>query len=724
MAIEIPGIDLRDRIKKVANQTDRELVQASVLSSVLNARDSLEDDLNSYVLLENLEKLSSDTPLFSNPSPEIARGDYALGLVENTDEKIVFGLRREERIRHALILGGTGAGKTNTVLVILRQELINGTPFAALDWKRNFRDMLNLPEAADKEILIFTVGRELCPFHFNPLIPPPGTSPTVWLGKVIEIMAHAFFLGEGVVYILSRALDHVYREFGVYEGKGTWPTFRNVLRFLDNYESKGRETQWLASALRAVSMLCFDELDRILNQANYPVEKLLETNVILELDALTDTAKIFLTEMWLLWVHHYRIGQGKRERFLHTTVIEEAHHILSRKLQMISGTETITDMIVREIRELGESLIIVDQNPSLLSVPTLGNTYATIAMNLKATSDVNLMAACLNLDYGDRDILTQLEVGQAVIKLQGRHTDPILIRIPKVEIAKGTVTDLEVKRRMAGFYKKLHETAPETTSSEETEENTIRNRKEEENRTKEIEKTNSTVELSREETDLLTEIYENQLRKVGEHYESLKLDPAKGNRIRSLLESKGLIQGVSLPNLEGRGYWGKALELTKNGRAALAQIGNFQLPDEASKRKGSLIHQHYIRLIADKLRQAGHGVSVEHLLGNGDAADILVDGQIAVELERSDRNTLQNVRKNLAKDFRVVLVAETPALKQRICKLLKQNDLQASVVGLRDFSGNDAPNLSTLYSLSPFSQTGWKDESTLGFTKKDRSWTG
>jgi hypothetical protein len=680
---------------------------------MLDAGNSLEDDLSCYSIAQNLEKLCGDSPLFKSPAPELALGDYSLGEIAGTDEPLTFGLREDELIKHIIIAGSSGTGKTNVAFILVKQFLNKDKPFMVFDWKRNFRDCVNFPEARH-EILIFTVGRELCAFHFNPLIPPSGTSPSVWLGKLIEIMAHAFFLGEGVIYILSKALDSVYSQFGVYGNSGRWPTFRDVLNYLEGYESRGRETQWVASALRSVSMLCFGELDRILNVGHYPIDKLLERNVILELDALTDTAKIFLTESLLLWIHHYRMAQGKREQFKHACIIEEAHHILSRKLQMISGTETVTDMILREVREFGESLVIVDQDPSLLSVPAIGNTYTTICMSLKERNDVNLMAACLNLDYNEKDILTKLPVGQAVVKLQGRCPDPFLLSIPKVEVEKGRVTDAQVSERMAWFYRELQENTPKTDSMKETAGTSTRSRKRverkeelenEDNRRKKAgdaekqgreQENKKIVEDRQPETEglgnvaieLLVDICQNPLSKIGDRYKRLGMDEARGNRVRQLLESRGLIEAVSLPSLESRGYWGKALELTENGRAALVSLRQLKLPDEISKRKGGLLHRHYLKLIGERLQQAGCEVAYEHSLGNGEATDLLVNGQIAVEFERSDRNTLQNVRKNLKKGFRVIVVAETPALKERIFDLLVESGLQGSVglVELRNFS--------------------------------------
>jgi hypothetical protein len=50
------------------------------------------------------------------------------------------------------------------------------------------------------------------------------------------------------------------------------------------------------------------------------------------------------------------------------------------------------EITFREIREFGESLIILDQHPSQISLPALGNTYCSICMNLKHKTDINAMA--------------------------------------------------------------------------------------------------------------------------------------------------------------------------------------------------------------------------------------------------------------------------------------------------------------------------------------------
>jgi len=101
-----------------------------------------------------------------------------------------------------------------------------------------------------------------------------------------------------------------------------------------------------------------------------------------------------------LWIHHYRLPEKDREKLKHVLVIEEAHHILLRKKQEMIGTEAITDIILREIRELGESIVLIDQHPPLISMPALGNTYTTICFGLKHKTDMNTISDSLLLERG------------------------------------------------------------------------------------------------------------------------------------------------------------------------------------------------------------------------------------------------------------------------------------------------------------------------------------
>ena len=382
-----------------------------------------------------------EEPMLAPPPPDRIRGEYPIGSVTYLHKnKYPFGIREDDWIKHVLIVGASGSGKTNLCFQILKDFLLRGKPFLVLDWKRNYRDIVT--EEYGKNVKVFTVGRTIAPFQFNPLIPPPGTAAKTWLKKLIEIIAHATFVGEGVMYLLQKGLDNVYQRFGMYGEKPVtqYPTLKDLLKTISTMEAKGREAGWMSSTLRALGALTFGETGKVFNvrQQSNMVE-LLNSSVILEMDSLTNADKTFLVEGILLWIHHYRLSSpmGNREQFEHAIILEEAHHVIGKEKSDLVGGEAITDVIIREIRELGEAVIIIDQCPSLLSLPARANTWCTIVLNLKDAKDVNSAASALLLDGSDKKILGQLDVGEAVVKLQGRWHRPFSISIPLVPIKKG-----------------------------------------------------------------------------------------------------------------------------------------------------------------------------------------------------------------------------------------------------------------------------------------------
>jgi hypothetical protein len=583
------------------------------------------------------QRVDEQKLLLVPPASKTAAGSYEVGnLVYNDRPAGVFGLREKELIQHVAIFGRSGSGKTNVTLGLIKQLIAHEKPFLIFDWKRNYRDVL---DDRGSPIDVYTVGRSISPIRFNPLIPPPGGDPTKHLKKIIEITANTYYLGEGVMYLLQKAIDSLYRQFGVYKGSPErWPTMADVLRWVENYRAVGREANWLASTLRAAAVLCFGQMGKVINvDRQEPLEDLLKRNVVLELDALTDSDKTFFIESLLLWIHHYRMADGKREQFKHAIIIEEAHHILLKKDN--SSKESLMDVVLREIRELGESIILIDQHPSMISLPAIGNTYCTITMNLKHRSDVNTAANCMLLDDEQKQYLGRLPVGYAIVKLQARWFDPFLVEIPLIEISKGSVSDSDLRRLMRG------DSADSRMHGGKSGRNGAVPRS----------------DITEEEKTFIQDLVDHPLSSVTERYDRLGLSRRKGNEIQKNLIDSGLVQTAKLPIRTG---WTVLLSLTPRG---LEELRGFD-PGRAQRAKGfisrSLEHEYWRTRVAEHFRSKGCDVQDELHLEGGKSVDLVVACQkktIAIEIETGKSEPLANVNKCLEAGYQEVISVATSA---------------------------------------------------------------
>lgn len=587
------------------------------------------------------------------PSKEIAHGEYSLGTVYYGDKPCYsFGIKENEWIQHIGIFGRTGSGKTNVGFLIVKNIIEKSKPFLIFDWKRNYRDLLNFIK--QKDLLVFTVGRDVSPFYFNPLIPPKGTLPTVWLKKLIEIMCHAYYLGEGVAFLLQKAIDSIFTEAKIYEGSSSYPTLLDVKNWLQNYKARGREGQWMDSALRVIGTLCYGEIGKVLNaKSAIGIEETLKRNVIFELDALTNSDKIFFIESLILWIHHYRLQEESREKFKHAIIIEEAHHILLRKKQ---SKESIMDVILREIRELGESIILIDQHPSLISIPSLGNTNCTIAMSLKHRLDVNAISHAILLKEDQREYLGMLEEGWGIVRMQNRLSKSFLVKFPLFEIKKGSVTDEDLIKKMVGYSAN----SADILDGRKEKEDILVIRKEDKIRENEI------IE---DEKTLLVDVMKNPICGVADRYKRLSFSVYRGNRIRDSLISNGLLKSHDISTFEGRI---KYLDLTEKAENILCNMG-YKIE---KKREGGPEHEYWKHRISELFKSRGYQVEIEKPIGEGKTVDIVASKnseRIAVEIETGKSDEVENILKNLVRGFtKIIIVPLRGKMKSGISMKLKE----------------------------------------------------
>lgn len=564
------------------------------------------------------------------PHRQIASGGYPLGTVYYGHKPLYeFGLRENEWIQHMAIFGRTGSGKTNVGFLVAKDLLEKQKPFLIFDWKRNYRDMV---ETLGKDnIVVFTVGRDIVPFSFNPLIPPAGTTPTIWLKKLIEIMCHVYWLGEGVAYLLQKAIDSVYQEFGIYGGSSKYPTLATVKEWLENYKAKRREAQWMDSTLRCISTLCFGDIGKVLNSPRrLAMEELLRHNVILELDALTNSDKTFLIESIMLWVHHYRLQEEERETFKQAIIIEEAHHILLKRKE---SKETVMDIILREIRELGEAIILIDQHPSLISIPSIGNTYCTIAMNLKHGRDINTIGEAMLLTDEQKEYLGKLPIGYGIVKLQSRHYKPFLVKFPFVKVKKGSVVDENLREWFKGYSDKLGGIPSDLGEVE-----VIQDIQREDNM-------KNNIELGDKEMELLKDIAEFPTSGIADRFRRMKVTAYQGYKTLNFLLSAGLVESNFVATGKSRVRF---LQLSEKGRKIMREEG-LDTPEIG----GGPEHEYWKHMVAKQLQEQGYAIEFEKPI-NGHRVDLVATSGteiIAVEIETGKSDAIANIQRDLVSGF-------------------------------------------------------------------------
>src|SRR3989339_616814 len=341
------------------------------MSSSLDEKSEIANILNA-LYYKNLGELLDQRVLLEPPKFESMQGEYPIAKVSYADKEVYdFSLREHDWPRHVCISGMSGSGKTTLALRILNNFIKKDKPFLVFDWKKSFRPLI----LAGDDVMCFTVGQEKVSnlFKMNINCPPKGVEPKEWINVLCDLLTESFFVSYGVHKVLLETLDEAYEEWGVYKGSENYPTWNHIKWYLEEKlnKTKGREGGWIESALRIASVLTFGNFGTVCNYKesdSLSVEDLLDKKVILELNGLGNIEKKFFCEFVLTYIYKLKKSQEKNAegRFDHAILVDEAHNIFLKTGTNFSK-ESVTDMIYREMREYGTSLICLDQHCSKLS---------------------------------------------------------------------------------------------------------------------------------------------------------------------------------------------------------------------------------------------------------------------------------------------------------------------------------------------------------------------
>jgi hypothetical protein len=670
--------ELCRQLKPVLGRKIDRLWSVYLSESDPSGRREIEQTLELLAAKHLKKSFEQDHNPFPPPSSKFAgAGEIELGSVHyGSSDLYPFRLKSRRLTEHVLISGRSGSGKTNLTF-ILAEEIINkGIKLLALDWKRGYRDLCS----RNSDILVFTVGRGVSPIRFNPLIPPPGCEPNLWIKMVVEVIANAYLGGEGVISLLVAGLDQLYRQAGVYDRQSAhWPTVQDLLGWLRGTKLKGRAAMWQASAERILLAMMYGEFGAVMNtRDNSHVADLLNHNVVLEMDGLSSSSdKTLFSEALTLYLYRYRLAKGPLKKLTNMIILEEAHNLLLKKTS--ESRESVLETSIRMIRQYGMGYVFVDQSASLLSRVAFANSYCTLALSQKLRSDIQTLAGAMNLSDEQKQALSTLEIGTAVVRLADEFPQAFQVKIPLSRVREGSVSDDMVRERMKGFYsdtatnkaskgnlKVITPVPPPDKNNEIIPQEKIKRDSHPPAPVKADTQTrlNSAIAsrppvtmLTREELGFLADIITAPLLTTVSRYQRLHISRRKGNAVRRSLLESDFIQAVTIPTRSGQSV---LYELTDAGREACKKHGI----DPGPLPREGLEHRFWVQRTRQYFQDKGYSVTLEHPVKGNGAIDLLAarpGERIAVEVETGKSDIKANLAHlKLSEVDKTVLIATCP----------------------------------------------------------------
>ena len=681
--------ELCRKLKPVLGEKIDRLWSAYLAESDQNGKADIEQTLELLAAKHLGQNYEPDRSPFPPPPKAFSTlGDIELGAISYAEKKMYPFFIRSRRLKeHILVTGRSGSGKTNLTFILMQGIMSRGIKVLALDWKRGYRDLMSLYP----DLRVFTIGRGICPFRFNPLIPPQGCEAHIWIKLIVDVMAKAYLGGEGVISLLVAGLDHLYRQAGVFDKHQIhWPTIQDLLIWLKTVKLKGRAAMWQASAERILLAMTYGEFGAVLNtQENNHIAELLDCNAVLEMDGLSSSSdRVMFSEALTLYLYRYRLAQGPQDKLSNMIVLEEAHNLLLKKAT--DSAESVLETSIRMVRQYGLGYVFVDQSASLLSKVAFANSYATIALSQKLRSDVQTIAGAMNLTDEQKQALNTLPIGTAVVRLADEYPEPFVVKIRRCPIKEGCISDKAIRAKWGSYYgdtgsnsaiRASIKAVPAISASDKKEQNKWNNlnsknnthppspRESRDTEDKSMVSSDSEPEppnqrLNREEIRFLTDVATRPLSTTVSRYQRLNLSRRRGNAIRQHLAAAGIIKAVTIATRYGQVV---LYELTDLGRSVCtsAHIEIGPRPRE------SLEHRYWVAQTAKYFEKQGYDISCEHPVKGNGAIDIMAQRhgkRSAVEVETGKSSIAVNLAKTKDAGFDRIVFIATSATAVSACR--------------------------------------------------------
>jgi DNA helicase HerA-like ATPase len=348
---------------------------------------------------------------------------------------------KQQLAKHGLIVGVPGSGKTTAMFNILHQLWDEKNPDERIPFivmepaKTEFRALKTI-EHFKEDMLIFTLGDErVSPYRFNPFEVLPGISLESHISRLNACFVGAFDLFDPLPLLLDKAIRQTYISKGWYDdsiggehGVET-PTLSDLCQVAEivvnesGYSDKLKD-DFNASLLQRLNSLRRGSKGRMLDtKHSIPHDTLMNSPIVLELDALNESEKSLMMMFLLSFVYEYcKIKRKSGSPLKHLLVVEEAHNLIgssgsSSENRADPKQQTINLFIkmLAEMRALGQGILIADQLPTAIAPQAVKQTNVKILMRITAKDDREEIGSTMNLSDAEMKNVVNFKSGDAYV---------------------------------------------------------------------------------------------------------------------------------------------------------------------------------------------------------------------------------------------------------------------------------------------------------------------
>ncbi len=347
---------------------------------------------------------------------------------------------------HVFITGSTGSGKSNAVYRMLQKCSEDKKHFLVIEpAKGEYKNILS--QFKEIELKVFGVDpKKQDVLHLNPFAFDSKTvNVNIHIESLLTIFQVCWPLYAAMPSILRQAFEKAYVLCGWNLRKSLnpygniYPSFEDVKQAVVDIVNKSdysdeNKGNYKGSLCTRLDEMCTGLYRDIFSDNSEDISsELLVSDILVDLsDVNMPEHKSLLMGLIVLKLQEEHKRNYEGSELKHITVLEEAHHLLSKERASSSdggniaqrSVEMLTNAIA-EMRSSGEAFIIADQAPALLDESIVRNTNTKILFNTSYVKDQEIVGKSIDLSDDQIGELSVLPIGRAIVFQRGWQ-EPIL----------------------------------------------------------------------------------------------------------------------------------------------------------------------------------------------------------------------------------------------------------------------------------------------------------